>query len=144
MAMAASLGAGPTANAMVIFYVVEGVFYMAQWEEYHTGTLNWSNGFVGVTESQFLQMGLFLGAAVFGACFVAEKTGKWNVNTCTGKKKRNAKRHTAHIYFIPQWATRWVTRDCIDHVATGGAMAVPLGIVFSFLFVLRRQYERQN
>ena len=67
MAMAASLGAGPTANAMMIFYIVEGVFYMAQWEEYHTGTLNWSNGYVGVTESQFLQMGLFLGSACFGA-----------------------------------------------------------------------------
>lgn len=66
VAMAASLGAGPTANAMVIFYIVEGVFYMAQWEEYHTGTLNWSNGYVGVTESQFLQMGLFLGSACFG------------------------------------------------------------------------------
>ena len=67
VAMAASLGAGPTANAMMIFYIVEGVFYMAQWEEYHTGTLNWSNGYVGVTESQFLQMGLFLGSACFGA-----------------------------------------------------------------------------
>lgn len=52
---------------MMIFYIVEGVFYMAQWEEYHTGTLNWSNGYVGVTESQFLQMGLFLGSACFGA-----------------------------------------------------------------------------
>lgn len=39
---------------------------MAQWEEYHTGTLNWSNGYVGVTESQFVQMTLFLVSALLG------------------------------------------------------------------------------
>lgn len=66
MAMSAALGVGPTSYAMTIFSVVEGVFYMAQWEEYHTGTLNWSNGWVGVTESQLFQMGLFLASALFG------------------------------------------------------------------------------
>lgn len=64
--MCAVLGVGPTANVMIIFCIVEGVFYMAQWEEYHTGTLNWSNGYMGVTESQLIQMGLFVVTACFG------------------------------------------------------------------------------
>ncbi|CAM9870557.1 unnamed protein product [Pylaiella littoralis] len=66
VAMCATLGTGPTPSAMVIFCIVEGVFYMAQWEEYHTGTLNWSNGYMGVTESQLVQMGLFVVTACFG------------------------------------------------------------------------------
>ena len=64
--MCATLGVGPTANVMTIFCIVEGVFYMAQWEEYHTGTLQWSNGYMGVTESQLIQMGLFVVTACFG------------------------------------------------------------------------------
>lgn len=66
--MCAILGTGPTANAMIIFCIVEGVFYMAQWEEYHTGTLQWSNGYIGVTESQLIQMGLFVVTACVGEC----------------------------------------------------------------------------
>lgn len=66
LAMCATLGVGPTPEAMVLFCQVEGVFYMAQWEEYHTGTLNWSNGYMGVTESQLIQMGLFVITACFG------------------------------------------------------------------------------
>lgn len=64
--MCATLAVGPTANVMTIFCIVEGVFYMAQWEEYHTGTLQWSNGYMGVTESQLIQMGLFVVTACFG------------------------------------------------------------------------------
>lgn len=64
--MCAILGTGPTANVMTIFCIVEGVFYMAQWEEYHTGTLQWSNGYMGVTESQLIQMGLFVVTGCFG------------------------------------------------------------------------------
>ncbi len=64
--MCATLGVGPAPEAMILFCQVEGVFYMAQWEEYHTGTLNWSNGYMGVTESQLIQMGLFVITACFG------------------------------------------------------------------------------
>eukprot|EP00752_Nemacystus_decipiens_P011747 g10424.t1 len=66
VAMCAILGVGPTPNVMIIFCIVEGVFYMAQWEEYHTGTLQWSNGYMGVTESQLIQMALFVITAFFG------------------------------------------------------------------------------
>eukprot|EP00903_Cladosiphon_okamuranus_P014879 g13778.t1 len=66
VAMCAILGVGPTGNVMTIFCIVEGVFYMAQWEEYHTGTLQWSNGYMGVTESQLIQMGVFVVTACFG------------------------------------------------------------------------------
>lgn len=66
VAMCATLEVGPTPNVMILFCIVEGVFYMAQWEEYHTGTLNWSNGYMGVTESQVIQMGLFVVSAFFG------------------------------------------------------------------------------
>jgi hypothetical protein len=51
---------------MLLFCNIELAFYLAQWEEYHTGTLNWSNGWFGVTESQLTQMLLFVLTGVFG------------------------------------------------------------------------------
>jgi hypothetical protein len=51
---------------MLLFCNIELAFYLAQWEEYHTGTLNWSNGWFGVTESQLTQMLLFVMTGVFG------------------------------------------------------------------------------
>lgn len=69
VAMSASMGLGASWKTVLVFWTVESVFYMAQWEEYHTGTLNWSNGNFGVTESQFVQMAFFMISAVFGKFF---------------------------------------------------------------------------
>ncbi|CAN0260373.1 unnamed protein product, partial [Discosporangium mesarthrocarpum] len=66
VAMAACLQMGSTWMTTLIFTSVEAVFYAAQWEEYHTGTLNWSNGLFGVTETQYLQIGVLLITALFG------------------------------------------------------------------------------
>ncbi|CAN0027755.1 unnamed protein product [Choristocarpus tenellus] len=66
IAIAASMRMGSSWKTMLVFCMIEGVFYFAQWEEYHTGTLNWSNGLFGVTESQYLQMFILLAAAAFG------------------------------------------------------------------------------
>ncbi|KAL0591674.1 hypothetical protein ABG067_000816 [Albugo candida] len=41
-------------------------FYLAQWEEYHTGIMTCGNGVIGVTEGQFLLIGVHLIAVVFG------------------------------------------------------------------------------
>jgi hypothetical protein len=53
-------------QTMLLFCNIELAFYLAQWEEYHTGTLNWSNGWFGVTESQLTQMLLFVLTGIFG------------------------------------------------------------------------------
>ncbi|KAE9023246.1 hypothetical protein PR002_g11758 [Phytophthora rubi] len=44
-------------------------FYLAQWEEYHTGVMSCGNGFFGVTEGQLTLVAVHLLAAVFGAGF---------------------------------------------------------------------------
>jgi hypothetical protein len=66
---------------MLLFNNIELTFYLAQWEEYHTGTLNWSNGYFGVTESQFAQMIIFLMSAAFGVEVSAEHIARMRVNT---------------------------------------------------------------
>ncbi|CAM9693784.1 unnamed protein product [Chrysoparadoxa australica] len=52
-------------RVMVLFCNTEVAFYLAQWEEYHTGMLLWSNGYFGVTESQFSQMWLYIMSGLF-------------------------------------------------------------------------------
>nr|CCA20429.1 CDPalcohol phosphatidyltransferase putative [Albugo laibachii Nc14] len=47
-------------------------FYLAQWEEYHTGIMTCGNGVIGVTEGQFLLIGVHLIAAVFGSELYAQ------------------------------------------------------------------------
>ncbi|KAF1788898.1 Vacuolar protein sorting-associated protein 13, C-terminal [Phytophthora cactorum] len=44
-------------------------FYLAQWEEYHTGVMSCGNGFFGVTEGQLTLVAVHLVAAFFGAGF---------------------------------------------------------------------------
>lgn len=41
-------------------------FFLAQWEEYHTGVLNINNGTFGLTEGQLAQMIMMLSVAVLG------------------------------------------------------------------------------
>lgn len=55
-------GAWTVLNTMLNF----NVFFLAQWEEYHTGELKTNNGFVGLTEGQFAQFAMMLSVAVFG------------------------------------------------------------------------------
>jgi hypothetical protein len=40
------------------------VFFLAQWEEYHTGTLNTNNGYFGLTEGQLAQIATMISCAV--------------------------------------------------------------------------------
>ncbi|TDH73069.1 uncharacterized protein CCR75_009054 [Bremia lactucae] len=44
-------------------------FYLAQWEEYHTGVMSCGNGYFGVTEGQLTLMAVHLAAALFGSEF---------------------------------------------------------------------------
>jgi hypothetical protein len=39
------------------------VFFLAQWEEYHTGELNTNNGYIGLSEGQFAQFAMMLSVA---------------------------------------------------------------------------------
>ncbi|CAH0476763.1 unnamed protein product [Peronospora belbahrii] len=48
-------------------------FYLAQWEEYHTGVMSCGNGFFGVTEGQLVLVAVHLVAALFGAGFWTTK-----------------------------------------------------------------------
>jgi ethanolaminephosphotransferase len=41
-------------------------FFLAQWEEYHTGVLNINNGYFGLTEGQLAQMAMMLSVAILG------------------------------------------------------------------------------
>ena len=52
------------------------VFFLAQWEEYHTGQLNTNNGLFGLTEGQFAQFGMMFSVAVLGP-------GSWQVPLST-------------------------------------------------------------
>lgn len=45
---------------------VQITFYLAQWEEYHTGTMSCGNGYFGVTEGQFVLMLIHLVSAMWG------------------------------------------------------------------------------
>jgi len=57
---------------------LQSVFFMAQWQEYHTGVLTTSFGPVGVTETQFAAMALALAAGIVGPerlqAFITSKT----------------------------------------------------------------------
>jgi ethanolaminephosphotransferase len=58
---------GPTEKSMLILLPGVAVFYMYQWEEYHTCVLNVSaNGWYGVCESQLFMIGLFIICGIWG------------------------------------------------------------------------------
>ena len=65
-AAAAVMHFGPTFLGLYSMSVLSSGFFMAQWEEYHTGTLPTSYGPIGVTETQYFLMVQTLGAAALG------------------------------------------------------------------------------
>lgn len=65
-AAAALLHFGPTFLGLFAMSILSSGFFLAQWEEYHTGTLPTAYGAVGVTETQYFLMSQTLGAAILG------------------------------------------------------------------------------
>ncbi|CAK9010378.1 unnamed protein product [Durusdinium trenchii] len=65
-AAAAVLSFGPNFLGLFSLNILSSGFFMAQWEEYHTGTLPTAYGPVGVTETQFFLMGLTLVSGLLG------------------------------------------------------------------------------
>jgi ethanolaminephosphotransferase len=55
---AASLQLGATLRSYIALSSVAISFYLAQWEEYHTGTMSCGNGYYGVTEGQLTLIAL--------------------------------------------------------------------------------------
>lgn len=55
---------GPTWKSLLLMLAVQVPFFCAQWEEYHTHSLRTNIGLIGVTEAQFIAMGVHLLAAV--------------------------------------------------------------------------------
>ncbi|KAI9922999.1 hypothetical protein PsorP6_000107 [Peronosclerospora sorghi] len=60
---------GSSLPAYVALSSVSITFYLAQWEEYHTGVMSCGNGLFGVTEGQLTLVAVHLAAAIFGAEF---------------------------------------------------------------------------
>ncbi|CAK8987417.1 Uncharacterized CDP-alcohol phosphatidyltransferase class-I family protein 1 [Durusdinium trenchii] len=77
------LGFGASTNAIIIIATVQIPFYLCQWEENHVHVLRAQVGNFGVTEGQFLSMGLNLSAAVFGSVFWQQTVAEL-VNTVSG------------------------------------------------------------
>ncbi|CAI5717993.1 unnamed protein product [Peronospora destructor] len=69
LSAAATCQAGAGFRAYVALSSVSITFYLAQWEEYHTGVMSCGNGFFGVTEGQLTLVAVHLIAAFFGANF---------------------------------------------------------------------------
>ena len=69
LSAAATCQAGPGLLAYIALSSVCITFYLAQWQEYHTGVMNCGNGFFGVTEGQLTLVAVHLAAAFFGAGF---------------------------------------------------------------------------
>uniref|UniRef100_A0AAV1TZ26 Uncharacterized protein n=1 Tax=Peronospora matthiolae TaxID=2874970 RepID=A0AAV1TZ26_9STRA len=69
LSAAATCQAGPGLLAYIALSSVCVTFYLAQWQEYHTGVMNCGNGFFGVTEGQLTLVAVHLAAAFFGAGF---------------------------------------------------------------------------
>lgn len=63
---AAAVGCGSTMVSLVMVGAVGTTFYLAQWEEYYTGTLSCGNGVFGVTEGQWVLVVIHLLTAGFG------------------------------------------------------------------------------
>ena len=63
---AAAVGAGPTWTSFIMLACVQSTFYLAQWEEYHTGTMSCGNGYFGVTESQMTLMAIHVITSIYG------------------------------------------------------------------------------
>ncbi|EQC26541.1 hypothetical protein SDRG_15633 [Saprolegnia diclina VS20] len=69
LAVGVAIGTGPTLGLLLLLSSTSVVFFLAQWEEYHTGTLRCGNGYVGVTEGLLLLMALHVVTAFCGHAF---------------------------------------------------------------------------
>ncbi|KAG2524822.1 hypothetical protein BBO99_00005805 [Phytophthora kernoviae] len=69
LSAAATCQVGAGLLAYVALSSVSIAFYLAQWEEYHTGVMSCGNGFYGVTEGQLTLVAVHLVAAFFGPNF---------------------------------------------------------------------------
>ncbi|KAG3085357.1 hypothetical protein PI124_g9523 [Phytophthora idaei] len=69
LSAAATCQAGVGLRPYIALSSVSIAFYLAQWEEYHTGVMSCGNGFFGVTEGQLTLVAVHLVAAFFGAGF---------------------------------------------------------------------------
>ncbi|OQR84770.1 CDP-alcohol phosphatidyltransferase [Achlya hypogyna] len=65
----AALELGPSYSAYATICTVSVAFYLAQWEEYHTGTMSCGNGYFGVTEGQLVLVFVHLWTAAVGGAF---------------------------------------------------------------------------
>lgn len=61
-----AMGVGATEFAYSVVALVGFTFFLAQWEEYHTGTMSCGNGYFGVTEGQFVLIGIHFTTAMYG------------------------------------------------------------------------------
>jgi len=74
-------------------------FFMAQWQEYHTGVLRTSFGPVGVTETQFALMGGALAAGIVGPERLRAFITSMTVVPWSGESQQNG------VFFIQGWST---------------------------------------
>ncbi|TMW66493.1 hypothetical protein Poli38472_004258 [Pythium oligandrum] len=69
LSAAATVQLGSEVLTYVAISSVSITFYMAQWEEYHTGVMSCGNGWYGVTEGQLTLVAVHLLTAVVGPAF---------------------------------------------------------------------------
>lgn len=69
LSAAATCRTGPGLMAYTVLSSVSITFYLAQWEEYHTGVMSCGNSYYGVTEGQLSLVSFHLAAAAFGPNF---------------------------------------------------------------------------
>jgi ethanolaminephosphotransferase len=69
LSAAATCQVGTGLQAYVALSSVCVTFYLAQWEEYHTGVMSCGNGFYGVTEGQLTLVAVHLVTAALGTSF---------------------------------------------------------------------------
>lgn len=69
LSAAATCQAGAGLRPYIALSSVSIAFYLAQWEEYHTGVMSCGNGFYGVTEGQLTLVAVHLAAAFIGPDF---------------------------------------------------------------------------
>lgn len=73
LSASATCQAGAGLRPYLALSSVSIAFYLAQWEEYHTGVMSCGNGYFGVTEGQLTLVAVHLAAAFFGPSFWTAK-----------------------------------------------------------------------
>ncbi|KAJ0408743.1 hypothetical protein P43SY_001967 [Pythium insidiosum] len=69
LSAAATIQVGASWGTFVALSSVSVAFFMAQWEEYHTGVMSCGNGYYGVTEGQLTLVAAHLVTALLGPGF---------------------------------------------------------------------------